>query len=112
LNCWIGWTVRAGLSGACPVAAALFGLGGMPGAVRKSVVTIEYTWRITFIQLIDSAKANRDLVDTVDSQQVAWNLLGAYLAHHVSAHILRDPDADRKATASVEQLLGTLFGVE
>jgi len=105
LNRWIGWTVRAGLPGACPIASAIFELDYLPGAVREAVTTIESTWRSTLVQLVDSSISNRDLVKTTDSQQVAWDLLGTYLTHHVSMHFLRDPDAERKAALALGRLI-------
>jgi AcrR family transcriptional regulator len=97
LNRWIGWTAWASLLGACPIASAIFELDYLPGAVREVVTTVESIWRSTLVQLVDSSISNRDLVKTTDSHQIAWDLFGTYLTHHVSMHFLRDPEADRKA---------------
>src|SRR5437867_3874780 len=42
---WLGWSVRAGLRGGCPVAAALFELDDRPGRVRDHVAMLEQRWR-------------------------------------------------------------------
>ncbi len=108
LNSWMGWTARAGLPGSCPIASAIFERDYLPGVVRRAVAQIESTWRNTLVQLINSSISNRDLVETTDSHQVAWDLLGTYLAHHVSMHFLRDVDADQKAALSVGRLIASV----
>jgi AcrR family transcriptional regulator len=110
LNRWMGWTVRAGLPGACPIASAIFELDYLPGTVREAVTTIESTWRSTLVQLVDSSIANRDLVKTTDSHQIAWDLFGTYLTHHLSMHFLHDPDADRRAALAVDRLIVSAGG--
>jgi len=47
------------------------------------------------------------LKDT-DIIQLAWDLLGIYLSHHVSSHSLLDPDADRKAQFSVNRIVASV----
>jgi hypothetical protein len=48
------------------------------------------------------------LLQDTDVAQLAWDLLGIYLSHHVSSHSLRDPDADRKAQFSVKRLVAAI----
>jgi len=58
--------------------------------------------------LIRDAIDKRHLLQNTDVAQVAWDLLGVYLSHHVSSHSLRDPDADRKAQFSVKRLVASI----
>ena len=108
LNVWIGWTRRAGLPGSCPIAQAIVELSFLPGPVREAAAAAESVWRQTLIMLIRDAIDKRHLLQNTDAAQLAWDLLGVYLSHHVSSHSLRDPDADRKAQFSVKRLVATM----
>lgn len=102
---WISWTTRAGLPGGCPIASALFEFNYKEGFARAAVAAAEALWRETLVDLIEDAIAESELSHRVDPSQMAWNLLGVYLTHHVSAHFLRAADADRRALESVKQLI-------
>lgn len=108
LNVWIGWTRRAGLPGSCPLAQAIVELSFLPGPVREAAVAAESVWRRTLIMLIRDAIDKRHLLQDTDVAQLAWDLLGIYLSHHVSSHSLRDPDADRKAQFSVKRIVASI----
>lgn len=108
LNVWIGWTRRAGLPGSCPIAQAIVELSFLPGSVREAAAAAESVWRQTLIMLIRDAIDKRHLLQDTDVAQLAWDLLGIYLSHHVSSHSLRDPDADRKAQFSVTRILASI----
>ena len=108
LNVWIGWTRRAGLPGSCPIAQAIVELSFLPGPVREAAAAAESVWRQTLIMLIRDAIDKRHLLQDTDVAQVAWDLLGVYLSHHVSSHSLRDPDADRKAQFSVKRIVASI----
>jgi hypothetical protein len=71
-----------------------------------AVAAAEGRWRQTLVDLIDDAIAKSELPQNVDSSQMAWDLVGVYLSHHVSCHFLRASDADQRAQRSVEQLIG------
>ena len=108
LNVWIGWTRRAGLPGSCPIAQAVVELSFLPGPVREAAAAAESVWRQTLIMLIRDAIDKRHLLQDTDVAQLAWDLLGIYLSHHVSSHSLRDPDADRKAQFSVKRIVASI----
>ena len=108
LNVWIGWTRRAGLPGSCPIAQAVVELSFLPGPVREAAAAAESVWRQTLIMLIRNAIDKRHLLRDTDVNQLAWDLLGIYLSHHVSSHSLRDPDADRKAQFSVKRIVASI----
>jgi AcrR family transcriptional regulator len=108
LNVWIGWTRRAGLPGSCPIAQAIVELSFLPGPVREAAAAAESVWRQTLMMLIRDAIDKRHIMQNTDVAQVAWDLLGVYLSHHVSSHSLRDPDADRKAQFSVKRLVASI----
>ena len=108
LNVWIGWTRRAGLPGSCPIAQAIVELSFLPGSVREAAAAAESVWRQTLIMLIRDAIDKRHLLQDTDVVQLAWDLLGIYLSHHVSSHSLRDLDADRKAQFSVTRIVASI----
>ena len=105
---WISWTRRAGLPGACPIALAMFeyACNGGSGSVRMAVAAAEGHWRKTLVDLVQGAIATSEIPEGIDSSQLAWNLLGVYLSHHVSYHFLRASEADLRAERSLEQLIG------
>ena len=111
LNVWIGWTRRAGLPGSCPIAQAVVELSFLPGPVREAAAAAESVWRQTLIMLIRNAIDKRHLLRDTDVNQLAWDLLGIYLSHHVSSHSLRDPDADRKAQFSVKRIVASIEAI-
>ena len=108
LNVWIGWTRRAGLPGSCPIAQAIIELSFLPGPVREAAAAAESVWRQTLMMLIRDAVDKRHLLQDTDVAQLAWDLLGIYLSHHVSSHSLRAPDADRKAQFSVKGIVASI----
>jgi AcrR family transcriptional regulator len=107
LKDWISWRRRAGLPGACPIALAMFEYtyNGGSGSVRAAVAAAEGHWRRTLVDLVQGAIATSEIPEGVDSAQLAWNLVGVYLSHHVSCHFLRSPKADLSAERSLEQLI-------
>lgn len=105
LSRWISWTKRAGLPGGCPIASAMFEYNYEGRSVHAAVAAAEARWRETLVRLIERAIAESDFLGSIDPSQMAWNLLGVYLSHHVSCHCLRASDADRKAQESVDQLI-------
>ena len=111
LKLWIGWTRRAGLPGSCPIAQAIVELSFLPGPVREAAAAAESVWRQTLIMLIRDAIDKRHLLHDTDVAQLAWDLLGIYLSHHVSSHSLRDPDADRKAQFSVKRIVASIEAI-
>jgi AcrR family transcriptional regulator len=107
LNSWLSWTKRAALPGGCPIASAIFEHSYHASSVRVAVVAAEAHWRGTLVELIEGAIAESDLPRSVDPSQMAWNLLGVYLSHHVSCHFLRTSDADQRARNCIAQLIAT-----
>lgn len=102
---WLGWTKRAGLPGGCPVAAAMFELDDLEGAVRDWVLTQEKRWRGFLEQVVQQAVARGDLRPDLDLEQFVWEMTGIYLAHHVAYRFLKSRDAGQRAAAAFEALV-------
>jgi hypothetical protein len=74
--------------------------------VRLAVAAAEERWRGTLVGLVQGAIATSEIPESVDPSQMAWNLVGVYLSHHVSWHFLRASEAGQRAQCSLEQLIG------
>lgn len=109
---WIGWSDRAGLSGGCPVAAALFELDDQAGEVRAKVETMEANWRGLLRGLIGEAMASGEFHADLDVEQFVFELCGVYLTHHASHRFLRDPQADARAQTAFEALIARARSME
>ncbi len=102
---WFGWAGRAGLSGGCPVAAALFELDDVEGEVRSHAAKLEAHWRELLAGLVLEARSLGHLSAETDVDQFVWELCGIYLSHHVSSRFHRDTDADRRAKTAFSALV-------
>lgn len=102
---WCGWSRRAGLPGGCPIAAALFELDDLTGPVRQTVVDLEARWRGVLAAVVREAIGHGHFPETLDVDQVVWELTGIYLAHHAAARLVRAPDADDRARAAFSRLI-------
>ena len=102
---WLGWPSKAGLSGGCPLAAALFELDDKQGPLRITVAIKEKQWRSVLVELIGEAIRSGHLSGDVSVPQLTCEIWGIYLTHHVSARFLRDDHANEQAQSAFERLI-------
>ena len=102
---WLGWASKVGLSGGCPLAAALFELDDKQGPLRIAVAIKEKQWRSVLVELIEEAIHLGHLSRDVGVPQLTCEIWGIYLIHHVSARFLRDDQADEQARSAFERLI-------
>ena len=102
---WLGWASKAGLSGGCPLAAALFELDDKQGPLRIAVAIKEKQWRSVLVELIEEAIHSGHLSREVNVPQLTSEIWGIYLTHHVSARFLRDDQANQDAQSAFERLI-------
>lgn len=102
---WIGWTVKAGLSGGCPVAAGMFELDDLESPVRERLLAMESHWRSFLKLLTQKAVEKHELRRSLDIDQFVWDLCGIYLSHHASFRFVRDSKADDRAYRAFKVLL-------
>lgn len=102
---WLGWTRRAGLSGGCPIASALFELDDLTGEVRAQVGAAEARSRALLAALVREAVSDDTLRPDSDIDQIVWEVRGIYLGHHVSSRFAHEPLADQRAWAAFEALI-------
>lgn len=105
VNRWFGWSRRAGLSGGCPVAAALFELDDIDNEVKRHAQAMERQWQALLLGLVTRAVELRHLAPGTDPEQFVWELCGIYLAHHVSSRFHCSQDADARASRAFEALI-------
>jgi AcrR family transcriptional regulator len=102
---WLGWTSKAGLSGGCPLAAALFELDDKQGPLRITVAIKEKQWRSVLVELIEEAIHFGHLSRDTNVPQLTCEIWGIYLTHHVSARFLCDDQANEQAQSAFERLI-------
>jgi AcrR family transcriptional regulator len=105
VDLWFGWAGRAGLSGGCPMAGAMFELDDIDSEVRAHAAKIEARWREQLSTFVLEARFLGHLSDETDVDQFVWELHGIYLSHHVSSRFLRDTDAGARAKAAFDGLV-------
>jgi AcrR family transcriptional regulator len=105
VDLWFGWSRRAGLSGGCPVASAMFELDDIDSEVRNHAVKIEARWREQLSTFVLEARFLGHLANETDIDQFVWELYGIYLSHHVSSRFLRNGDAGARAKTAFNGLV-------
>ncbi|MBZ9772395.1 TetR/AcrR family transcriptional regulator [Mesorhizobium sp. CO1-1-8] len=105
LELWLGWPARAGLSGGCPLSAALFELDDLDGRVRDHVRELEAQWRAMLVEVVSDAVAEGDLSTDTDVDQFVWEICGIYLAHHVASRFVRNRRARVRARTALAGLI-------
>jgi AcrR family transcriptional regulator len=105
MDLWLGWPRRAGLSGGCPVAAALFEFDDVEGELRSHALKLEEHWREQLRQFVREAVAEGHLNTDTDVEQFVWELCGIYLSHHVSSRFIREEGADVYARKAFNALV-------
>ena len=108
MRLWLGWAARAGLPGGCPLYAAAFELDDADGGpVRDYLVSSHRQWMATLTSLVQEAVDLHHLPAGTDAAQVAWELNGIYLAHHVRQRLIGDRSVVARAQDALQALLGT-----
>lgn len=102
---WLGWSVKAGLGGGCPMAAAFFEFDDLPGEVRDHLRVLEARSQAVFAEQVLAAIRDGALRPDLDVDQFVWELGGVYLAHHVSSRLAKQPDATKRAMGAFEGLI-------
>jgi AcrR family transcriptional regulator len=101
----VDWPLRSGLPGGCPMIAAAGELDDRPGLARDVLVGHQKDWLDTLANLARAAVREGHFKRDMSPEQFAFELNGIQLAHHQSARLLRDSEADRRAHRAFEALL-------
>jgi AcrR family transcriptional regulator len=106
VGCWLGWAVRSGLPGGCPLYGAAFELDDADeGPVRAHLTESKREWSGMLEGLVRDAMARGHLGGDLDATGFVWQLDGIYLSHHVSQRLMRDPEAGARARVAFEALV-------
>jgi len=100
---WLVWEERR--SGGCPFVAASHELDDRPGRVREALVSAQQDWINTLAKAAAIAVEEGHFRKDLDTEQLAYDIYGVFLAFHLYLRLLRDPRAAQLALDSFEQLL-------
>lgn len=100
---WMVWS-RA-LPGGCPFIAAAAEVDDRPGPVREYLASSQKDWLAGLANACRIAMEEGHFRPDLDPSQFAYRMNGMLLAHHHSARLLRDPEAEERARASFDELL-------
>jgi AcrR family transcriptional regulator len=100
---WLAWeTLR---TGGCPFMAATFELDDRPGPVRDALVATQQDWIDTLTTAIRIGVDEGHFRSDLDTEQLAFEVYGAFMAFHLYHRLLRDPKAHRRAMDALDRLL-------
>lgn len=101
---WLRWPKEARLHGDLfVVAAAEFDVLADP--VRRRLTSMQQLWMQALSGNVQDAVNAGELHEQTDPQQFAFETVGLYLTAIWADRVLRDPLAERRATAAFERLL-------
>lgn len=104
---WLGWASKAGLSGGCPIVAAMFELDDAPldNPTRLKVQAVGAQSRAALTALCQEAVDSGELKADLEIDQFLFELYGIYLSHHIASRFERDEAADRMAMSAFDNLI-------
>jgi AcrR family transcriptional regulator len=101
----LDWPLRIGPPGGCLMIASSAELDDRPGRARDVLVAQQKDWLDTLAHLARTAIREGHWRSDTSPEQFAFELHGIQLSHHNATRLLRDPDADQRATLAFESLL-------
>ena len=99
------WPTLSGLPGGCPMIAAAAELDDCPGPARDVLVAQQNDWLDTLANLARMAMREGHFGTQLTPEQLAFELHGIQLSHHLASRLLRDPQANTRARAALDALL-------
>ena len=102
---WMTWTRKADLPGGCPITAAAYEYDDRPGALRDLLSQTLRELRKTLVRSVRIAVEEGHLRAGTQPGQLAFEILGLYLASQLEARLLGDPEAGPRGLASFEKLI-------
>ena len=101
---WLDWAGST-LEGGCIFVAATAELDDRPGPLRDALVRSETDWLELIASVADTAVAEGDLAEDLDTGQFAFEVHGVMLAHHHALRLLRDDRAVERTRRAFESIL-------
>jgi AcrR family transcriptional regulator len=103
---WLAWDRMGIYPGGCLFVATASEFDDRPGPVRDKLLQLHSLWLHLLRALVGSAIAAGELSPDTDPDQLLHDLHGIMLAFHLAARLLRDPEAEPRATRAFAELVG------
>jgi AcrR family transcriptional regulator len=103
---WLAWIRDPGRPGGCLfLAAAIEFDDEADGPLRDYVVSMQSAMLATVSKTVSLAVSEGHLHESLDGEQLAFEMLGIAHAYHLAKRLLRDPRAEARALAAFESRL-------
>jgi AcrR family transcriptional regulator len=103
---WLHWSTEI-LDGGCIFVAAAVELDDRPGELRDALVQSERDWLELLATVARTAISEGDFVDTLDTDQFAFEVHALMLGHHHASRLLRDHRALVMTRRSFESMINS-----
>jgi AcrR family transcriptional regulator len=104
---WLAWANDPAQPGGCVFLAAAAELDDAEGPQRDFLVSSQASLLSALAKAARLAVETGELRADLDSEQLAFEMLGVVMAYHHTRRLLRDPKADARAKHAFERLLAT-----
>jgi AcrR family transcriptional regulator len=104
---WLSWGDRKAMPGGCPFIAAAYELDDRPGLLREALVASQRDWVDTLGTAARIAVEEGHFRADLDTEQLAYELYGAFLAYHLYRRLLGDTGASDRVRAAFQRLLAS-----
>ena len=101
----LDWTEKGGIRGGCIFLAAAVELDDREGLAREFLVESQHIWLRTLAKAVQRTVREGDLDAGVNSEDLAHEIHGVYLAYHQAKRLLHDPKAKDRARRAFETLI-------
>jgi AcrR family transcriptional regulator len=105
---WLRWPKVSDLPGGCFFIAASTELDDRPGPARDALVRHQKDWLDVMANVVRTAVHEGHFRESVDPEQVAFEVYGIMLVCHQYARLLGDAKAGKRARLAFEGLLARL----
>ncbi|GHE13784.1 TetR/AcrR family transcriptional regulator [Streptomyces alanosinicus] len=104
---WISYlaTERDTFPGGCLITTASVEFDSRPGAVRDAVARLLHTWRRRLAGEVGAAVRAGDLPPDTDPEQVAYEIVGMYMALNQELQLFAAPSAVARTRRAIDRLL-------
>jgi AcrR family transcriptional regulator len=104
---WLAWANDPAQPGGCVFLAAAAELDDAEGPQRDFLVSSQASLLSALAKAARLAVEAGELRADLDSEQLAFEMLGIVMAYHHTRRLLRDPKADARARHAFERLIST-----
>lgn len=102
---WLGWAPRCGLPGGCVFVHAASEMHALSGVARKRAADVQRRWISHLAEEVRVAIEANHLRKEAKPEQIAFELLGIYLAHHWNQQLGTIDRPDERAMEAYDRLI-------